>query len=66
MQKHKQFFSKNTDTSLSALFAFFRAVNMVKSALSAQKQAFYTLGATIYCSTLFLVFQCEQQHKTIL
>jgi hypothetical protein len=40
VQKHKQFFSKNTDTSLSALFAFFRVADKVKSALSAQKQGF--------------------------
>jgi hypothetical protein len=40
IQKHKQFFSKNTDTNLSALFAFFRVANKVKSALSAQKQGF--------------------------
>jgi hypothetical protein len=40
MQKHKQFFPKNTDTSLSALFAFFTVVDEVKSALSAQKRGF--------------------------
>jgi hypothetical protein len=40
MQKHKQFFSKNTDTSLSALFAFFRVANKAKGALLMQKQAF--------------------------
>jgi hypothetical protein len=40
LQMHKQFFLKNTDTSLSALFAFFRVENTTKSALSAQKRGF--------------------------
>ena len=40
MQKHKQFFSKNTDTSLSALFAFSTVADKAKSALSARKHTF--------------------------
>jgi hypothetical protein len=40
MQMHKQFFSKNTDTSLSAVFAFFRGANKEKSALLMQKRGF--------------------------
>jgi hypothetical protein len=36
-QMHKRFFSKNTDTNLSVLFAFFRTVNKAKSALLMQK-----------------------------
>jgi hypothetical protein len=56
MQTHKQFFSKNTDTNLSALFAFFRLEDSIKSALAAQKRAFFTLGVTDYCFTLLLPF----------
>jgi hypothetical protein len=40
MQMHKQFFLKNADTNLSALFAFFSVENKAKSALLMQKQAF--------------------------
>jgi hypothetical protein len=38
--RYKQFFPKNNDTVLPALFAFLRVENRVKSALVAQKQAF--------------------------
>jgi hypothetical protein len=40
IHKHKQFFSKNTDASLSALFTFFSVAGKAKSALLMQKQAF--------------------------
>jgi hypothetical protein len=61
MQMHKQFFPKNTDTSLSALFAFFRVENTVKNALTAQKQAFWHPESNRYCFTPFTLFHCEQQ-----
>ena len=59
-------FYESTDTNLSVLFAFFKVANKVKSALLAQKQAFYTQGGTDFCSTLFTLFHCEQERKTIL
>ena len=30
-----------------------------------QELAFWTLGQAFYCFTVFIVFQCVQQHKTV-
>jgi uncharacterized membrane protein YhaH (DUF805 family) len=58
-------FTKSADTNLSALFAFFTITDKVKSVLIQQKRTFLHFGATICCFTLFIVFHCVQQRKTI-